>query len=243
MRIFLSGLFIFLMTLSAWADPPFVTNDPAPPDTGQWEVILPFTLTRSNDGDYEGELITCDIDYGYDKFTQLTIEVPIVYNKPGGEDLRSGIGDIALEYKRRFGINDEEGYFGLDSQINLPSGDNKRGLGSGHITAQLALLYEKKWDKTLFYSDLRYVWQTGEEGKNFWFLGGVVEQEINSHLVVGGEVFCNTSGDSEGRFNIQFNGGIKYGISQNTTFLFSIGRSFRNDPDLTVFVGLKILTP
>lgn len=45
------------------AGPPFTTNDPDPPEIGQWELVLPATLKR--DGQVSGELVTLDVNYGY----------------------------------------------------------------------------------------------------------------------------------------------------------------------------------
>jgi hypothetical protein len=57
--------------------PPFITNDPDPPEVGQWELILPATLNRNSNGQVSGELVTLDVNYGYDRFTQLSVELPI----------------------------------------------------------------------------------------------------------------------------------------------------------------------
>jgi hypothetical protein len=82
---------------SARAGPPFVTNDPDPPEVGQWEINLPWTLKRSQDGSLSGELITFDPNYGYDHFTQLSIELPVPYSGSEEGGFSTGIGDVLLE--------------------------------------------------------------------------------------------------------------------------------------------------
>ena len=133
-----------LWALPAWAGPPFVTNDPDPPDVEQWELIFPFTLKRAADGSHSGEFVTFDINYGYDRFTQLSIEVPIPYTRAAGGETRFGVGDVLLEYKRRFGTDERAGYFGINPQLTLPTGSKRRDLGAGRVTMQLPLLYQKR---------------------------------------------------------------------------------------------------
>lgn len=230
-----------MMPQSAWAGPPFTTNDADPPDVGQWEFILPFTLKRARDGSRSGEFVTFDINYGYDKFTQLSIELPLPYTRTDGRT-RSGVGDVLLEYKRRFGTDGRKGYFGINPQVSLPSGDDRRSLGAERVTAQLPLLYQKQNGRTLFYSDLRYKWRAGDTGKSFWFLGCAVERQVSERLEVSAEIFGTTPTAPNGKSNSGFNAGFKYRVGEGKELLVSAGHSLRGDPNLTLFVGLKVLT-
>lgn len=227
----------------ALAGPPFVTNDPDPPAVGQFEINLPYTLERAPDGARSGQFVTFDINYGADPFTQLSIEVPFTYARPRGGATRAGIGDLLLEYKRRFGTDPRRGYFGINPQLLLPSGSARRGLGAGRVSAQLPLLYQKQWGRTVFYTVLRYHLRRGEDGKSYWFLGAAVEREVTPRLKVGAELFGLTPKEVGGRHNLAFNVGFKYSINPGNVFMFSAGRSFRGDPDLMLFVGWKLLTP
>jgi hypothetical protein len=72
----LMGSVALLGQSSAEAGPPFVTNDPDPPEVGQWEINLPWTLRWAKGGGPSGEILTLDPNYGHDPFTQLNIELP-----------------------------------------------------------------------------------------------------------------------------------------------------------------------
>ena len=119
------------------AGPPFITNDPDPPEVGQFEINLPYTLERGVDGTRAGQFVTFDINYGADRFTQLSIEVPIAYNRPASGGTRAGVGDLLLEYKRRFGTDPRKGYFGINPQLLLPTGSERRDLGAGRRVGSL----------------------------------------------------------------------------------------------------------
>ena len=232
-----------LVQSSARAGPPFVTNDPDPPEVGQWEVNLPWTLKRAQDGDLSGELVTFDPNYGYDRFTQLSIELPIPYSGAEAGGFSTGIGDVLLEYKRRFGTDPYSGYFGINPQLTLPTGEDERGLGTGRITLQLPLLYQRQWGDRLFYGDLRYKWRAGEEGKSFWFLGFAMEQQVSAGLTFGAEVFGTTPQAAEGEYNVSFSVGGRYTLLPGQVLMVSAGRSLRSDPDLALFLGIRVLMP
>ena len=227
------------ISISVSAGPPFVTNDADPPDVDQWELIFPFTLKKGADGSRSGELVTFDINYGYDQFTQLSIETPIPYTITPDDDMQWGVGDILFEYKRRFGTDASKGYFGVNPQVSFPTGDYKRGLGAEKVMVQLPLIYQKQWDMTLFYTDLRYKWLVGDEKNSFWFAGFAVEREVISRVEIGAEIY-STSSTEKSNSNMGFNAGLKYGWDNGKELLLSLGRSFRGDPEFTLFAGITI---
>lgn len=176
----------------AFAGPPFATNDPDPPEPGQWEINLPWTLKRARDGSAGGEFVTVDVNYGYDLYTQLSVEMPVPYGLPAEGGVRFGAGDVLLEYKRRFGLDAKAGYFGINPQLTLPTGDEERGLGAGRATLQLPLLYQKQWGDTVVYGDARYKLWAGDGGKSYWFFGLALEHAVGERLKLGGELFATT---------------------------------------------------
>ncbi|MDQ3563533.1 MAG: transporter [Pseudomonadota bacterium] len=222
------------------AGPPFITNDPDPPEIGQWELILPATLKRNGDGRVSGELVTIDVNYGYDRYTQLSVELPIPYAEGRDGTRQFGVGDVLMEYKRRFGTDETQGYLGINPQITLPTGSERHGLGTGRVTLQLPLLYQRRWGDNWFYGDLRYKWHAGEEGKSYWFLGVALERRLNEKLKLGAELFGTTPQSAEDTFNLGFNLGGRYRWDPERELIASIGRSIFDEPDLTLLIGVKI---
>ena len=236
------GLPLFLAgSACVWAGPPFVTNDPDPPELGQWEINLPWSMERSRNGSASGEFVRVDVNYGYDRYTQISVEMPMPYQFPAGGGLRFGAGDVLLEYKRRFGLDAKAGYFGVNPELTLPTGDEERGLGAGRATLQLPLLYQKQWGDTVAYADARYKWRAGDDGKSYWFFGLALEQAVGEKLKLGGELFATTPQSPNGEANVGFNVGGKWLMAPGRILMFSAGRSFMQEPELTLFIGLKLL--
>lgn len=80
----------------AWAGPPFVTNDPDLPELGQWKINRPWSMERSRDDSASGEWVPVDVNYGYDRYTQLSIEMSMPYKFPAGGGLHFDASDVLL---------------------------------------------------------------------------------------------------------------------------------------------------
>lgn len=228
---------------TAPAGPPFVTNDADPPGLHQFEINLPFTRRRAADGSVGGEVVTLDINYGSDPYTQLSVELPFPYSTTPDGARQVGAGDVLLEYKRRFGLDERRGYFGFNPQLSLPTADASRDLSVGHTVLQIPLIYQKRYGRTLVYHDLRYKWRAGEDGHSYWFLGTALETRVQPRLDLGVELFANTAQADGGSGSSGFNLGGKYELRKGWKLMFSAGRSFEGDPKSTVFLGLKVLLP
>lgn len=230
--------------VGAWpvfAGPPFATNDPDPPGPGQWEINLPWFMDRNGKGTASGEWLRVDVNYGYDVYTQLSVEMPMPYQLSAEGGMRLGAGDVLLEYKRRFGLDAKAGYFGFNPELTLPTGDADRGLGAGRPTLQLPLLYQQQWGGSMVYADARYKLWAGDKGMSYWFFGLALEHTVSERLSLGGEIFATTPHSPGGTANTGFNLGGKWVMTPGRVLMLSAGRSFLQEPELTVFVGLKLL--
>jgi hypothetical protein len=222
------------------AGPPFFSNDPDPPETGQWEVILPTTATRQPDGGIAGEWTTANFNYGYDARTQLSFALPLAYQRSAAGSVHSGLGDVMLEYKRRFGTDPEAGYFGINPAVSLPTGDAGRGLGRGNAVVQLPLLYQRRRGEWVGYADARYRWRAGEQRASSWFIGTVLERRLTARSEVGVEIYTVTARAPASDATIGFNVGMRYTVAPKVRLIASAGRGYRGEPATTLLVGLKL---
>jgi len=231
---------ICVMAAGAQAGPPFFSNDPDPPDIGQWEVILPSTVRRSSDRGLNGEWTTFDFNYGYDERTQLSAGLPIAFASEPGQSRHSGLGDAFLEYKHRFGLDPEKGYFGVDPEVAFPTGDADRGLGAGKITADLPLLYQQRWGMWTAYADTRYKWRGGELGKSYWFFGAVLERRVLDRAEIGVEAYGSSSRRDGAGSSTGFDVGFRWSLSASVRLIGSAGRSYGGDRASTALIGVKL---
>jgi hypothetical protein len=225
----------------AQGGPPFVTDDPEPPPPGGWEINVPFILERTpNQTEMDAPLF--DFNYGLPD-VQLKVEFPIKIVHEDGEGTAAGAGDLLLGVKWRF-LNNEQSQFllGTYPQLLLPTGDHGRGLGQGRPAFVLPLVAQKNWEKWTLYGNVGFWWQTAAETRDYFYVGTVLEREINARLTLGAELFGNSPKERGGRSDVAFNLGGTWKLSKHVNLLFAGGRGIVGDTNAMVYIGLQLLT-
>lgn len=87
------GMWLLWMAsaLGAWAQggPPFITDDPATPGAGNWEINVGWTgMHRAAGGEYE--LPNLDMNYGWGDRLQLKYELPLAAATDADRVTRAG---------------------------------------------------------------------------------------------------------------------------------------------------------
>jgi hypothetical protein len=133
----LAAVFVYLMYLaafapfSAWAGPPFITDDPEPVDYRHGEFYISSQYAINKDGK-EGTLPHFEFNYGAIPDLQLHLLVPLAFVHPNGGSTMYGLGDMEVGVKYRF-IHESETtpQVGIFPIVHLPTGDSDRSLGGG----------------------------------------------------------------------------------------------------------------
>jgi Putative MetA-pathway of phenol degradation len=223
------------------AGPPFVTDDPEPPQPGGWEINVPFIIERAS-GSTEMDAPLFDFNYGLPDI-QLKLEVPIQIVHEDNNGTAAGAGDLLIGVKWRF-FNSEKSQLqiGTYPQLLVPTGNRARGLGHGQPAYLLPLLAQKSWGKWTIYGDVGYWWQTGAETRDYVYAGAVLERELNEGLTLGVELFGNSPKERGGRSELAFNIGGTWKLNKQLNLLFSGGRDIVGDTHAMAYIGLQLLT-
>lgn len=167
------------------------------------------------------------------------LSVPFV--RDAGQPRRSScLGDAFIEYKRRFGVEPQRGYFGIDPEVAFPTGDPDRDLGAGQVAVDLPLLYQRRWGAWTAYADMRYKWRGDEEGRSYWFYGAVLERRMLDRAEVGVESYGNSRRREGAGPTTGFAVGFRCSLSPSVRPIGSVGRSYGGDRATNVLVGLKV---
>jgi hypothetical protein len=212
------------------AGPPFRTDDPEPVDYQHWEVYA-FSTGTHLQGDINGILPGVEINYGAAPNLQLHVIAPLAFDKPAGSGMRTGYGDTEFGAKYRFLQEDENGWLpqaGVFPLIEAPTGDARRGLGTGHTHAFLPLWIQKSFGDWTTYGGGGYWINPGGGNKNYWFAGWLLQRQVTKQLAIGGELFHQTAVTIGGHDSSGFNLGGIYDITDNHHILFSAGRGIQN---------------
>ncbi|HVP07401.1 MAG TPA: hypothetical protein VMS71_06125 [Candidatus Acidoferrum sp.] len=233
-------LAVLLTATTLYAGPPFVTDDPAPVELHHWELYLASQLTRNADGS-AGTLPHIEINYGVVSDVQLHLIVARAFNRPPGGPTDNGLGDIEAGVKLRF-IQESNGrsMAGIFPMLEIPTGSESRGLGSGHLQAFLPIWLQKSWNEWTSYGGGGYFINPGDGHRNYWLAGWEIQRTINNHLFLGGELFGTTPDveGSEGRLN--FSAGGQIDLNSLHHVLFSAGRSISGDSKFQAYFGYQL---
>jgi Putative MetA-pathway of phenol degradation len=221
------------------AGPPFVTDDPEPVELHHWEVYL-ASLSAQGDGGITGTAPHLEVNYGALPEVQLHVIAPLAYAKTGGGPWNSGFGDAELGFKVRFldetGSRPQIGTFPL---VELPTGDEARGLGGGHTRAFIPLWLQKSIGPWTTYGGGGYWLNPGGGNRNYWLFGWEVQRALLDSFAVGVEFFRATSSIVGGDPAFSFNVGTILDLSEKHHILFSVGRDFQGPNRFTAYLAFQ----
>lgn len=239
-RILVSAFWWIGLAQLAWAGPPFTTDDPEPVEYQHWEVYLASQVAHDKDG-WSGTSPHLEVNYGVLPNVQLHLIAPVSFVAPSHEPSRFGYGETELGVKYRF--FEETDYFpqiGTFPLIEVPTGDRKRGLGNGHEQIFLPLWLQKSFEPWTTYGGAGYWINPGNENRNWWYVGWLLQRELTSGFTLGGEIFHETPSESSGKSDSKFNIGAIYDFSDFYHLLVSGGHTIQGPNEFQAYVALQL---
>lgn len=238
----MAGMFTLTIgAVSAWAGPPFVTDDPEPVELHHWEAYIASAYSHSKDG----TLCTAphvELNYGAFQDTQLHLIVPMVFSHPHELGVHYGLGDIELGVKYRFIHEDEKGWIpqvGTFPIVDLPTGSSERGLGEGRIKILFPIWLQKSWGPWTTYGGGGYWYHPGPGNKDYWFGGWELQREISKSLTLGAEIFGNTHSTENEGGTYGFNAGAIINLSEEHHILLSTGRDIHGPNTFSAYAAFQ----
>ena len=236
-------IFVFFLCLIpfyvVWAGPPFVTDDPVPVDLRHWEVYIASQQEYDPSGG-GGTLPHIEINYGAISNLQVHLITSYMVNWPSGRKAVSGYGDTELGIKYRFlQESTSRPMAGIFPLVELPTGNSKKGLGSGHYQFFLPVWLQKSWNSWTSFGGGGYFNNPGEGNRNYWLIGWEIQKDLSPHLTLGGEIFGTTPTVDQGEKEVDFNLGGQYNFDEVHHLLFSAGRSFQGEVDFAFYLAFQ----
>lgn len=236
---------ILVSSGSAFAGPPFVTDDPEPVAAKSWEVNYAISKTWVN-GSSSAALPSIDINYGYADNIQLHAQPRYSYQTEGSDKL-SAFDNTEIGVKYRFihqERDDVEFMLGIYPMLQLPTGNKKLGDASGRTQLFLPIWAQFNTGKWTFYGGTGYRINNYTSSKNSWFSGVTSLYKISDNLKIGGELFRESAATQGDKYSSGFNLGGIYNISKDYGLLFSAGRALNNVSEtnnLSAFLALQVI--
>jgi hypothetical protein len=219
------------------AGPPFLTDDPEPVDYQTWEFYIGSQHQQTSDG-WSGTAPHFELNYGVVTNVQLHLIAPLVYDAPDNGGSHYGYGDTELGVKFRF-IQETEKIpqVGIFPLLEVPTGSESKGLGSGHVQAFLPVWAQKSFGGWTVYGGGGYGINPGAGNEDWGFGGVVLQYQIRENILLGGEIYHRTTMETGGRGDTAFNLGAVIDFTEHQHLLFSAGRSIDGPTDFQCYIA------
>ncbi|MEJ2723356.1 MAG: transporter [Deltaproteobacteria bacterium] len=229
MKEFVLAVILWLIPAAGtFAGPPFRTDDPIPVGYHHGEVYL-FSTGTHDAGGTSGVGPAVEFNYGPLPDTMLHLIAPIAYDAPQREATHFGYGDTELGIKYRFvHESDTLPAIGIFPLVEIPTGDQDKGLGNGKAQYFFPIWLQKDFGKWTTYGGGGYWVNPGAGNKNYWFSGILLQYSFTDFFYLGGEVFYQTADTVKSEDSYGFNLGGSLPLVNDFQLLFSAGRGLTN---------------
>lgn len=237
-RASLAVVLLALVSLTAEAGPPFLTDDPEPVPLHHYEFYAFSTLDRSH-GVSSIAIPAFEFNVGAAPNLQLHIVAPAALLEQPGAPHEFGLGDMELGAKYRFlDETPSRPQIGTFVMLELPTGSAQRGLGNGQLWAKVPLWIQKSWGPWTTYGGAGWVINHAPGMRDHPFAGWEVQRDLGPKVTLGVEWFDTGRDSSVTRSANLINVGSYTNVTRNFSILTSIGRTFSGDLHTIAYFGL-----
>jgi hypothetical protein len=236
-RILWILVFMLASVMSAYAGPPFLTDDPIPVDYHHWEFYTFAAGDRTGSSNsVSGPAI--EINNGVAPNVQLHLVVPDQFASSPGMSAH-GLGDIETGVKYRF-VQETKTTPAISTfpLIELPTGNSNQGLGNGRTWFKLPIWLQRDSGSWTSYGGGGYAINSAPGQRSYWFGGLLVQTNLSQKLTLGSEVFLTGAQTSDTRETSICNIGGQYNFTPDFSLLFSYGHSIQGQGNTVYYVSL-----
>ncbi len=230
---------------SAWAGPPFQTDDPEPIDFRNYEF---YTFASTDGTPLETDTLGPAVEFNWGALpnVHLHLVIPAAAIFPREDARAFGLGDIETGIKYRFVQESKtRPMIGTFVMFELPAGNADRGLGIGKTWFKLPLWIQKSWGPWTSYGGGGEVVYSSEVPgyRNYPFAGWLVQRDLGKKWTLGTEAFFHgPEGDAVPQTRaatlVDFGGYYKFHGDEKYQLLFSYGHSVAGQTENYAYLGL-----
>lgn len=204
---------------AALAGPPYLTDDPAPADTGRLDATL---FMASEHGDAHEAQAGLDLGYGLVENLEISAILPVQYSDDHGG--RAGLGDAAVGAKYRFACQRDGDWrpdISVAAEALLPTGS--RHFTADRLTGLVALWAQKDMAQWSLFGGGGRAINPGAGQRDYWIGGFGLMRQLGDRLNLGAELYWQSPDAIDSRAFARFNLGATYKLAERWTLLASGG--------------------
>lgn len=237
-KIYIIFISIIFISSTAFAGPPFDTDDPEPVAYLHWEFYIAsaYQIEKHNDG---ATLPHFEVNYGALLNIQLHLLTGMGYVKEYANH-QYGFMTAELGIKYRFiNINDDF-QIGIFPLVELPTSSKEGLIGNNHLQTFLPVWIQKSPGKFTTYGGAGYWINPGKNNKNWVFVGWQGQYNFSETLSLGGELYYESPDTKDGASDVIFKVGGFINLNKENHILFSIGPSLKYRDVVSGYFGYQL---
>lgn len=239
-------LFFFVFSATDSSAGILITDDAGTMGKGKSELDLIGEYGHDKDARITSNAsdFTATLTYGVIDPVDIVLSVPYQFwslEDPESKEQGNGISDVGVEVKWRF--YEKEGLsLALKPGFTIPTGDEKKGLGTGRVTAYLYFIASKEIGPWAIHMNLGYTRSENnvDQRKNIWHASVASTFEVVKRLTldvdIGLESNTDRSSDTPPAYIL---GGLTYSVSESFDICLGIkGGLTKPEKDIAVRGGI-----
>jgi hypothetical protein len=222
-------------------------------DTGTAErVEVEAAAVYQSATDADSGVLGVAVNVGLLPNLEASVAGTLAVDDPAGDGARGGIGDTFLAVKYRF-LDEAPPWPALLARfvLRIPTGDEARGLGEGHVNVHLLLAGSRTLGPVTLTGNVGYAITTGDVDADVVFLGASIEWVVGGpwRLVgeIVGEVGVGRDADDTALARVGFtwdffDAGDAPGLLRKATLAGAVAVGLTAaSPDVVVTLGLALV--
>jgi hypothetical protein len=246
--ILIAAAVVFIVSGSAFAAHPLITDDTGTQGKGKFQLEVNAEYAHdSNDGVTTEETTpAAAISYGITDTMDIVLGMPYLswsVKDTSGKTSENGVSDASVDLKWRF--YEHEGLsFALKPGATLPTGDDKKGLGNGKATYHMFFITTKELKPWAFHMNLGYIRNEnkGDDRKDLWHVSAATEVELVKDLKFVADIGMERTPDKTSSIDPAYIlGGLVYSLTEHFDIDFGIkGGLNKAEPDYALLAGITL---
>jgi hypothetical protein len=124
--------------------------------------------------------------------------------------------------------------------LEIPAGNETKGLGSGHLHGLVPLWLQKSVGPWTCYGGGGYWFNPGSGNHNYGYVGWLLQRRLSELATLGTEIFYTSADRTGGNGNLRFNVGLVLDFTQSHHLLVSAGRSIAGETRLQGYLAYQL---
>lgn len=209
----------------ARAGPPYASDDPAPTDLRHYETYVFTSGASARDGTSTTSGV--DFNYGAAPGLQLTVVLPVEYERPHGAGATTGLGNVELAAKYRFRHQGARGWdVAVFPRLFLPSASTQ--VGEKHGSLLLPLWLQRDGERWSTFGGGGCALNRGGDSRDYCMFGWALARQVRPDLQLGAELVHATPDARGGRAATRAGAGLRYDLDDHYHLLAAAGPGLGN---------------